>query len=154
MLGSYGSLLTPGQDTPWIRQLFNAVGYSRFFVTPDQVTLQWVRTGYSFERLPLSIESAQRDWRESWFGRPYPSDSPSSVAVSMPPTDVDGVRTLDGAQVQELFQPPAGTDYYAQPDPPRPEDYTDTVIPLESFPKAIAVVDTVPELLYEVSFDI
>lgn len=153
MLDSYGSILTQGQEKPWVQALYSAVGYARFLVTPGQVTVQWIRTGYSFEAGVMPVAAAQRDWRESWAGREYSVDSPAFVTVRYPPTDVDGVRTVSGALVPAFFQVPPGVDYYLQPDPVRPEDYANGTIPLAGFPDGTAVVDTVPELIHEVSFE-
>lgn len=154
MLNSYGSILDPGQSTPWIDALYAVLGYAKFNVTPNRVTLQWIRTGYSFANDMVPVGQAQRDWIESWAGKQYQVDSAASVTVPMVPTDVDGARTVDGAPVPWFYQPPTGAQYYEQPNPVRPEDYTDSIIPLNDFPDPIAVVDTVPELVYEVSFDI
>ena len=159
MLNSYGSILVQGQDKPWTRALWHVLGYAKFHVTPDKVTVQWIRTGYSFPKNVVPIEDAQRDWRESWLGKAYPvNEPPLSVNVAMIPTDVDGVRTVAGAVVSDFFEVPTSEDYYEQPDPVRPEDYDDTEVAIsEGFPvepgsPTYAVVDTVPELIYERSW--
>ncbi|MCP4592122.1 MAG: hypothetical protein GY842_15415 [bacterium] len=149
MRDSYGDLLIQGQDKEWIRALYNVVGYTQFHVTPDSVTMKWIRTGYSFTSDPLPIEEAQRDWLECWVGRAHAVASPSSVNVAMAPTDVDGVYTVAGAQLSDCSEPPAGEDYYMQPYPIRPEEYADTEVPIDTFPESVAVVDSVPELMYE-----
>lgn len=154
MLASYGSILEQGRDKPWIQALRHVLGYTKFTVTPRNVTMQWIRTGYSFPAEVVPVGQARRDWLESWAGRQYPVDSPSSLTLTMVPTDVDGVRTVDGAKVPGFYQPPTGTNYYKQPTPARPESHTDRTIPLADFPESDAVVDTVPDLVYEVRFDI
>lgn len=167
MLDSYGSIVNQGQDRPWIEALYNVLGYTKFGVTSSRVTMQWIRTGYSFRNRSTPIEQAERDWRESWVGHQYRVDSPWSVRVTMPPRDVRGVRTVAGAQVPSFFTPPPGVNYYDPPYPvisdhdsgsppgsPGPGNSRSPAIPLADFPEPVAVVDTVPELIYEVSFEI
>ncbi|GAF99881.1 unnamed protein product, partial [marine sediment metagenome] len=138
----------------WVQALYAVLGYTRFNVSPNQVTMQWIRTGYSFEAFGSQIEHAIRDWHESWAGRQYAVDSPSSVTVDIPPKWVAGVRTVSGAEIPDFCEPPPGNDYYVPPGPLESEHYPPRCIPLDNFPEPIAVVDTVPELVYEVNFDI
>jgi hypothetical protein len=151
MRDSYGDVVVQGQNKPWIRAFYNVLGYTRFHVTPEQVTMDWVRTGFSFSSKVGPVEQAQRDWHESWAGKAYPVSSSSSVTVRMVPTDVDGVRTSDGAKVHSLGEEPSGRNYYRQSDPVRPEHFTATEIPIKRFPERVAIVDAVPELIYSYS---
>lgn len=154
MRSSYGDVLVQGRDKPWTRALYTVLGYARFRVSPERVTMEWVRTGYSFAQNAtpnFAINTPPRDWRESWFGRTYPVTSPDVVTVERNPTDVDGVRTVAGATIASLYEVPAGPDYYVQPIPTRPESFQLPVIPLAGFPadlESVAVVDCVPEVIY------
>jgi len=154
MRASYGDVLTQGADLPWIKRLFTTLGYTRFRVNPGAVTVEWIRTGYSFQPnvIPcFEMDLPGRDWIESWPGRAYAVSSPDRVEVTHVPVDVDGVRTAEGAQIPELHTPPTGEDFYIQPIPTRPESYDQPAIPLEDYPAAehpVAVVDCVPETLY------
>ncbi|UCG33394.1 MAG: metallophosphoesterase [Phycisphaerales bacterium] len=155
MRDSYGDLLRQGEDRPWMRNLMHMMGYAGFDVTAATVTLRWRRTGYSFQNgYPLDFDNnlPPRDWRESWFGRTYTVDSPFQVTVSEPPVDVDGIRTLEGAAAADYFQPPVGSDFYQQPVPVRPEDYTEPQVPMLSFPETQAAVDYVPETVYQTTW--
>jgi len=149
MRESYGNLLVQGQDKPWTRMLYSVLGYAKFYVTPDLVTMEWIRTGYSFPPAIVPIQQARRDWRESWAGKPYPVVSPISIEVSMVPTDVDGIRTVQGATVTRFFRRPPGRDYYIQPDRVRPEDFANRKVPMDDFQRVVAAVDTIPEHLYQ-----
>jgi hypothetical protein len=79
-------------------------------------------------------------------------DSPYQVTVSEPPVDVDGIRTPEGAAATDYFQPPSGSDFYQQPVPVRPEDYTAPQIPMLNFLENHATVDYVPETLYQATW--
>ncbi len=152
MLDSYGSILGQGPGVPGIRELRNVLGYTQFHVTPERVTMRWIRTGHSFRNDKAPIEQANRDWRECWGGRQYPVDSPSCVTVAKRPQYVDGVRTLRGARVPGFFQRPPGNDYYRPAGFADPGVHSPRAVPLNDFPENIAVVDTVPELVYELDF--
>jgi hypothetical protein len=155
MRESYGELLQQGLNKPWMRMLLNVLGYTRFEVYPNKVVMKWRRTGFSFEPgYPLDFENdlPPRDWRESWFGRVYETQSAYEVVVSEPPRDVDGVYTVQGAEIGAPFEVPGGTDYYVQPVPVRPEEYTTPSVPLDGFPESLAVVDYVPETVYTVTW--
>ena len=153
MLDSYGSIIDHGQGKPWIRELYNTLGYTSFSVTPNRVTMRWIRTGYSCKNQMLPINEASRDWRECWAGLPYPVDSPQAVTVNMPAKDVRGVRTVSGARITDFFIPPPGDDYYVPPGPLRSNSTSPATIVLYNFPQSIAVVETVPELLYELTIE-
>jgi len=158
MQGSYGDLLVQGTNNPFVKKLYTVLGYARFAVSPSKVTMQWVRTGYSLApNGPIDFENdlPARDWLESWFGKTYPVTAADAVTVAGAPTDVDGVRTVAGAAISELYQVPPGPDYYQQPVPTRPESFEAPVIPLQDFPaetETEAVVDYVPEIIYEVEW--
>lgn len=154
MLDSYGSILSQPPDAPWVERLHNVLGYTQFEVTPGRVTMRWIRTGYSYRDGEIPIERAKRDWRECWLGRQYPVDSPSRVTVTMPPRRVDGVRTLRGARISDFYQRPFGKDYQRAASGASAESDSPLVVPLDDFPERVAVVDTVPELVYEVGFDL
>ena len=141
-------------DARWVERLYNVLGYTQFQVTPGRVTMRWIRTGYSYRNDKVPIERANRDWRECWLGRQYPVDSPSCVTVTMRPRRVDGVRTVRGAQVSDFFRRPSGTDYYRPARLTASEPRSPLAVPLNDFPEQVAVVDTVPELVYEVGFDL
>jgi 3',5'-cyclic AMP phosphodiesterase CpdA len=149
MTESYGNVIRPGN--PWTRALFNALGYARFDVSPQGVAMEWIRTGFSFVNDSAPLPLARRDWWEGWAGHAYPVSSAARVNVLRVPTDVDGVYTREGAVIDRLGQPPRGAQYYAQPDPPRPEGFISCAVPLVDFPETSAVVDTVPETLYRFS---
>lgn len=153
MRGSYGDLMLGGMDKQWIRSLYNVLGYMRFTVTPDHVKVAWIRTGFSLRLNSPSIASATRDWRETWFGAVYPVAADGSIRVRMTPTDVDGVRTPEGAQPPALFTMPPGEDYYEQPDPQRPESYEEPLIHVDGYEDKLAAVDVVPEVVYEHAFE-
>ena len=154
MLDSYGNIVVQGRDKPWIKALYNVLGYTRFRITPDTVTMEWIRTGYSFTINSVYVQYAHRDWYESWLGKTYPVDEALSATVGMVPSDVDAVRTPPEATLSQVFQVPTGDNFYVQPVPVRPEYYTDTQVPIEQgFPLQprspnYAVVDTVPEQIY------
>ncbi|MBU0639413.1 MAG: metallophosphoesterase, partial [Planctomycetes bacterium] len=160
MRASYGSIVNAQPSVPWVNALLNVLGYTRIHVSAAAVTVEWIRTGYSFVHEIVPIAQARRDWLESWLGWDYPlnppptspHDPPAAVDVTMVPTDVDGVRTRAGATLFGYFEQPLSTDYYVQPEPVRPEDYNGKTIPLQEFPEALAAVDTVPELVYAVTW--
>jgi len=159
MRGSYGNVLLEGADCPWIERFHTILGYTRFRIGPERVTMEWVRTGFSFQPnvIPcFALDFPQRDWMESWGGKPYPVDGNGVAAVSSIPTDVDGVRTLDGATVPGFYQAPAGQDYYVQPIPTRPETYDAALVPTSGYPPdhPAAVVDYVPESVYQRAWDL
>jgi|GEM_PF-5900878 len=153
MTESYGDLLIQGQDKPWMQLLHSIVGYARFEVEPGRVVLQWLRTGFSYSPMSPTIPGYDRDWNESWAGRSYDVDSPHAVTVATPPKQVDGVRTIAGAEIPGLFEPPTGVDYrvplgrLSWSSPPGR-------IALDNFPEMTAVVDAYPEVVYEMQFDI
>ncbi len=153
MQHSYGDVLRQGTDRPWMRQLLTVLGYTRLRIRPESVEIDWIRTGYSFypNVIPcFTLDYPRRDWRESWCGRAYPVGG-DEVEVESVPNDVDGVRTLDGAQLNQMYTEPAGEDYYLQPIPTRPESYAEARIPLSGYPAGehpVAVVDVVPECVY------
>jgi hypothetical protein len=147
MVDSYGRVEIQPPEKPWIRALLNVLGYTRFSISPDQVTVEWVRTGYSFEHGQDSPERAQRDWNESWAGRRFDATA-SSVELSRPPTDVDGVYTEAGAAIDGFAARPQGTNYYAQPTPPRPEKHASPAISVSGFPESHAIADCVPDVVY------
>ncbi|MBU0639017.1 MAG: metallophosphoesterase [Planctomycetes bacterium] len=149
MLASYGSILNAQPSVPWVKALNNSLGYTRFTISPESVVMEWVRTGFSFENDVCPPATARRDWLECWSGRRYTVLDPTSVIVTLPPTDVDAVRTVGAACIPGFFEPPAGGDVYEQPDPVRPEQYSTNQIPIAPFPEAVAVVDTVPEIIRE-----
>ncbi|UCG32289.1 MAG: metallophosphoesterase [Phycisphaerales bacterium] len=153
LVDNYGSLLTQGREVATTRSLYNVLGYTRFEVTPDRVRVRWIRTGYSFRRKDVPLSQARRDWLESWVGRAYSVDSDSSVSVQMIPTDVDGVYVPEGARLPSLFAKPPGKNLYVQPDPVRPERFKSTRVPAPGLPERLAVVDTVPELVYEYTWE-
>jgi len=148
MRASYGDVEQQGRNKPWVRALYNALGYTRFSVTPDQVTIEWVRTGFSFLDEDTKPDRARRDWQEGWFGREFPVDSASLVRVELQPIDVDNVRTVAGVRYEGYGVPPSGMGYYLQPFPQRPEKFARPEIPLREFPEKIAVVDAVPDIIY------
>lgn len=150
---SYGSVLTQGREVATTRSLYNVLGYARFDVTPDQVRLRWIRTGYSFRHKDVPLSQARRDWLESWVGRVYPVDADSAVSVQMVPTDVDGVYTPEGARLPSLFAKPPGRNFYVQPDPARLERFKKANVPAPGLAEGLAVVDTVPELVYEYTWE-
>ena len=155
MRDSYGDLLQQGQDQTWMRMLLNVLGYIRFEISATKVTMHWRRTGFAFQNgYPLDFEndSPPRNWKESWYGKAYAVDSPFLVTVSELPLDVDGIRTALGAAVTEYHVAPPGADYYTQPVPVRPEEYTTPQIPMGGFPESVAVVDYVPETVYSVTW--
>lgn len=154
MIDSYGDLLLHGLDKSWMRGLFNVVGYVAFHVEPQRVTLQWIRTGYSFAPYPSSPRLARRDWLESWAGCVYDVDSPDSVTVRLQPKRVDGVRTLAGAEIPAIFEPPNGTDYQRLQAELQPGVLSAHTIPLNGFPESAAVVDAIPEVVYEQTFQV
>lgn len=148
MRASYGDVESQGRNKPWVRALYNALGYTRFSVTPDQVTVEWVRTGFSFVDEEVKLDGARRDWQEGWFGREFPIESPELVRVQLLPTDVDNVRTRAGVRYEGYGVPPSGMGFYLQPYPQRPEKFSKPEIPLRGFPEDIAVVDAVPDVIY------
>lgn len=152
MRDSYGDVLIQGADKPWIRALYNVLGYSRFTVSPDNVTLDWIRTGYSFGSRGVPVAQAERDWLEGWVGHAYVVDSPRLVTVDLAPSDVDAVRTADGAQLFGMGVSPLGASFYRQPTPVRPEHFETAEISLRPFPESTAIVDTVPELVSRIVF--
>lgn len=154
MRDSYGDLLIQGQDKPWIEALWNVLGYAKFRVTPETVTITVIRTGFSFRPGAGPIATARRDWRECWAGFAYPVTDGMRASVRLTPTDVDGVRTLAGARIPGYFRPPVGKNYYDDPDPPRPECYREPLVPVGALPETTAAVDTVPEVMFERSFDL
>jgi len=147
MQSSYGSVLAGGADKPWIRALRHVLGYTQFEVTPDSVSIAWIRTGYSFRAGAQKPDAAKRDFRECWFGREFPVDS-GGVQVDMVPSDVDAVRVAGTATPTEFASPPAGLNYYAQPFPRRPEKFTAAFIPVRDFPAKEAAVDAVPDVVH------
>ncbi len=149
---SYGNLLVQGADKPWIDALFNVLGYLRIRVTPDYVTVRCVRTGFSFRQQTAPIGEARRDWLESWSGFPYAVSPVGEITLQRAPTDVQAVRTTKGARIPALFERPGGLSYYRNPTPPRPESYAEPRIVAPGFPESVAIVDTVPELMYERTF--
>ena len=153
MTGSYGDLLQHGQNQPWMQNLFNVLGFAAFHVEPRRVTMQWIRTGYSYAVDPPSLKLAERDWLETWAGRDYPVNSPQSVTVTLPPKQVDAVRTLAGASISELFAPPTGADYQLPAGALSWLLAQANAVPLNQFPELTAVVDTVPEVVYEMTFE-
>ena len=155
MRESYGDIVKQGRDKDWVRALYNVLGYARFHISPERVVMEWIRTGFSFPQGPMKFGQGRppRDYLESWLGRPYPVNSPESVNVTMIPTDVDAVRTIEGARVTRSYQIPEAKDYYRQPTPVRPEKFTNTEVPILDFPEQIAVVDYVPELVHRVIWD-
>ena len=153
MTDSYGNLLVQGQNQPWMHSLFNIIGYCAFHVEPDRVSIQWMRTGYSYAAFPMPIQYAMRDWYESWAGRTYPVDSPHAVTVRLPPKDVNAVRTLEGAVIPDYYEPPTGVNYYSPGGFLRSFLMPLGTLPLESFPDETAVVDTVPEIVHEMTFE-
>jgi hypothetical protein len=70
------------------------------------------------------------------------------IRTHLTPTDVDGVRTPEGAVVPDYYLPPAGPDFYTQPTPVRPEWYRGPIIHVDGLANTDAVVDCVPELVY------
>jgi hypothetical protein len=155
MRDSYGDIVRQGRDKDGTQALYNILGYSRFHISPKRVVMEWIRTGYSFHRGPMRFTQGRppRDYLECWLGRAYPVNSPESVNVTMIPTDVDAVRTVEGARVTRSYQIPEAKDYYRQPTPVRPESFTSTEVPILDFPEQIAVVDYVPELVHRVIWD-
>jgi hypothetical protein len=152
ILDSYGSILNQGQDRPWILALYHVLGYAKFTVTPSEVSVRWIRTGYSVGMGSTPPEEATRDWRESWAGKHYCVDSPSSVTVALPPDDVGGVRTVAGARIPDFFEPPPGPDFHQPIGSPEAELAAPRRIPLDNFPESVAAVDTVPEVVHKISF--
>lgn len=151
MLASYGSLLTRGRDHALTRDLLNVLGYARFEISPEAATLEWVRTGFSlYDDLPS--EYALRDWRECWAGRAFSLDANGRATLPLMPTDVDGARTIAGANVRDFYSLPDGPDHYPQPDPPRPEAFDAPRLHLPGFPESTAVIDVVPDIVYRVTF--
>jgi len=158
ILDSYGDVLKRGGDRPWTRALYTVLGYTRFHVSPEEVRMEWVRTGFSFRPNVIPnfyCDFPERDWLECWAGRSYREASADAVVVARVPRDVDGVRTKAGAAIRDYSNPPDGQDYYLQPIPTRPEAYQSTTIPLHDFPAGndgVAVVDYVPEVVYRQSW--
>ena len=154
MQETYGNVLIQGADRAWVRRLFTVLGYTRFRISPDSVRMDWIRTGYSFQPnvMPcFELDFPARDWMESWCGRTYAATASDRVEVDSTPVDVDGVRTLEGAQIDSLYAEPAGEDYYIQPVPTRPEIHDAASVALDNYPAAehpVAVADYVPETVY------
>ncbi|MCK4415174.1 MAG: metallophosphoesterase [Candidatus Eisenbacteria sp.] len=153
-LSSYGNVIRQGHDQSWIQQLHTVLGYVRFRVSPHEVRMEWIRTGFSFRPngpCEFNLDHPQRDWLECWAGRSYSNVSSDRVVVARVPRDVDGVRSVREAAIHNFFQAPAGSDYYRQPIPTRPEAYSTNVIPVQQFPAGgggPAIVDYVPETIY------
>lgn len=149
MLESYGDIRIQGRDKPWVEALYNVLGYTRFYVTPDCVRVTWVRSGYSFRDGRVEIDRARRDWGECWMGFPRAVESPEAVTVDMTPHDVDGVRTVEGARIGDFFSRPRGDNYYVQPERVRPEAQAGQRLRLRNFPERVAIVDMVPNVMRE-----
>ena len=67
----------------------------------------------------------------------------------MVPADVDGMYTVEGGRLSSMFERPTGRNFYVQPDPVRPEHFESTRVPVSGMSDRRAIVDTVPELVYE-----
>ena len=149
MLASYGNALVQGRNRGWVESLYTVLGYTRFRVTPESVTMEWVRTGYSTTpNVPLSDGESPppRDWLESWYGREYPVSPEGSVVLPRPPRRIDGLRTLAGAAALRMHRPPVGPDLL---DPARQPRGSTVLRPRALPPDTTRVaVDFVPEVLY------
>jgi hypothetical protein len=158
MLNSYGNVLVQGRNKPWMRALYTVLGYMRFRVSPGRVAMEWVRTGYSYtpnRAAECFGEPPQRDWRESWSGHTYPLVGPDSVVVPHVPEVVDGVRSVAGATITQIHQPPPGQNYYVPPEPCPNKIFKIPEVYVVGFPAEIepaAVVDYVPEVVYRMEW--
>lgn len=151
MLDSYGDFLASRPQKEWIRAIRNVLGYTRFEVSPERFSVQWVKAGYSFVKDLSAPAEARRDWLEGECGQSYEVATPGQASFSAAPTDVDGVYTEAGARIIALRKPPEGKNYYSQPTPARPERYASREIQIPGFPERRAVIDAIPEVVYTFS---